>query len=449
MAWRFTVSIQRRFARLALSLLTVFVLIGVCLPSAHAQNKPKAPVIEQFDVESEDQLVAGSKLRFTIEGSSRASASVRISGINRRIPLKEIEEGVYEGSYTVKTGDRITDDSAARATLKRGNRSTSAVLQESLGVTAAETTVAPVITPNVQSIESFTSTPIEKIEPGADLEFLMIGTPGGQASVSIEGLPSSVALREAKNGRYEGQYTIRRADKIPSQARVFGTLVVGGKTLRTSLNQALTAVAKRPLIRNLSPGDGETLGAGNLTSISGSFEDSGGLGIDPKSVRLVVAGTDVTRNTVITSQFFNYRTDLQPGAYTATVTAKDLAGNAVNQAWTFKVSAPAATTTTALPLQILSPASNTEIGTGVTQVRGRTAPDAMVEVQAIGVSAIFGVFGFSQNQPVQSTRADANGNFAFNFQPQATTKGTRYEINVTASKNGLSQVANLKLFLKQ
>lgn len=445
-------SIQHHFVRFALSLLTVFVLTGAFLPSAHAQNKPKAPVIEQFDVESDDRLVVGSKLRFTIEGSPRASASVRISGVNQRIPLKEVEEGVYEGSYTVKTGDRITDDSAARATLKRGNRSTSAVLQESLGVTAAVSAVAPVISPNVRAIERFTSTPIEKIEPGADLEFLMIGTPGGQASVSIEGLASSVALREVKVGRYEGRYTIRRADKIPAQARVFGNLVVGGKTLRTSLNQALTAVAKRPLIRNLSPSNGETVVAGNLTSISGSFEDSSGVGIDPKSVRLVVAGTEVTRNTVITSQFFNYRTDLQPGAYTAVVTAKDLAGNAVNQTWTFKVSAQAATaatTPTVLPLQILSPANNTEIGAGLTQVRGRTTPDAMVEVQAIGVSAIFGLFGVSQNQPAQSTRADANGNFAFNFQPQTTSKGTRYEITVTASKNGLSQVANLKLFLKQ
>lgn len=439
-------SIQSRVVRFALSLLTVFALIGTCLPSAHAQSKPKAPVIEQFDVESEDRLVVGSKLRFTIEGSTGSLASVRISGIKQRIPLKEVEEGVYEGSYTVKTSDRITDNSTARATLKRGNRSTSAVLQESLGVTAALIADFPVISPNVLAIESFSSTPIEKIEPGADLEFLMIGTPGGQASVSIEGLASGVALREVKSGRYEGSYTIRRADKIRADAGATGTLVVGGKTLRTSLNQALTAVAKRPLIRNLSPRDGETVAAGNLTSISGTFDDSSGVGIDPKSVKLMVAGADVTRNTVITSQFFNYRAELQPGAYTAAITAKDYAGNAVNQTWTFKVSAQA---TTALPLEILSPPNNAAIGTGLTQIRGRTAPDAMVDVQVVGVSAIFGMFDVSQKQPGQSTRADASGNFSFNFQPQTITKGMRYEITLTASKNGLSQVANLKLLLKQ
>lgn len=434
---------QRRVVRFVLFLLAMVAVIGTYPPSTHAQSASKAPVIEQFDVESEDRLVAGSQLRFTIEGTSRAVASVRISGIQRRIPLKEVEEGVYEGTYTVKSSDRITVASTARATLKQRNRSSSAVLQESLGVTAD----VPAASSNVLAIESFTATPIEKLEPGADLEFAMTGTPGGQASVSIEGLAGSVALREVKNGHYQGSYTIRRADKISANARVSGTLVVGGKTLRTNLNQALTAAAKRPLIRNLSPRDGETVAAGNLTSVSGTFDDSSGVGIDPKSVKLTVAGSNVTRNTVITSQFFNYQADLPAGTYTAVVTAKDQAGNAVNQTWAFKVSGQALAAT-ALPLQIVSHQNNAGIGTGIAEIRGRTAPDAMVDVQAVGMSALFGIFGVSQKQPGQSTRADASGNFAFGFQPQTVTKGTRYEITLTASKHGLSQVATLNLVQK-
>lgn len=443
-------NIQRRVAGFALSLLAVFAVIGTYPSSTYAQSKAKAPVIEEFDVESEDRLVVGSRLRFSVEGSSRAAASVRISGIKQRIPLKEVEEGVYEGTYTVKAGDRITTASTARATLKRQNRSSSAVLQESLGVTTTLIAAVPAILPNVLAIESFTATPIEKIEPGADLEFAMIGTPGGQAAVSIEGLASSVALREVKNGHYQGSYTVRRADKISADARVSGTLAVGGKTLRTNLNQSLTAIAKRPLIRNLSPREGETVAVGNLISVSGTFDDSSGIGIDPKSVKLVVSGTNVTPNTVITSQFFNYQTSLQAGTYTTAVTAKDYAGNAVSQIWTFKVSGQAVATS-ALPLEILSHQNNAEIGTGLAEIRGRTAPDATIDIQVVGVSAIFGIFGVSQRQQGQSTRADANGNFAFNFQPQTTNNGSkasRYEFTLTASKNGQSQVANLNLVQK-
>lgn len=438
-------NIQRRVVRSGLFLLAVFAVIGAYPPSVNAQGASKAPVIDQFDVESEDRLVAGSRLRFTVEGTAKATASVRISGIKQRIPLKEVEEGVYEGSYTVKAGDRITADSTARATLKQRNRSTSAVLQESLGVTVL---IADVPSPNVLAIESFTATPIEKIEPGADLEFALIGTPGGQASVSIEGLAGSVALREVKSGHYQGSYTIRRADRISADARVSGILVVGGKTLRTSLNHALTAVAKRPSIRNLLPRDGDTVAAGNLISVSGTFDDSSGGGIDPKSVKLLVSGKNVTPNTVITSQFFNYQADLAAGTHTAAVTAKDYAGNAVNQTWTFKVSGQAGAAS-ALPLEILSHQNNAQIGPDLTEIRGRTAPDATIDIQAVAVSAIFGIFGVSQPEPGQSTRADANGNFAFRFQPQTVARGTRYEITLTASKNGLSQVARLKLMQKQ
>lgn len=442
-------NIQKRAVQFIfiLFLLPVLAVIGTYPPSARAQVTAKAPVIEEFDVAPE--LAAGSRLRFTVEGSSGAVASVRISGIEQQIPLKEVAAGVYEGTYTVKASDRITADTTARATLKQRKRSTSAVLQESLGVTAGPVAAAPAIPPNVLAIESFTATPIEKIEPGADLEFAMVGPPGGQASVSIEGLPASVALREVSSGHYHGVYTIRSADRIAADAHhISGTLIVDGKTLRTSLNQSLTAVAQRPFIRNLAPRDGETVAAGNQTSVSGTFDDSSGVGIDPKSVKLMVSGVDVTRNTVITSQFFNYKADLEPGAYTAVATAKDLAGKAVNQTWAFNVSGQASSPTT-LPLEILSPQNNAEVGAGRITIRGRTAPDATVDLHVVGLFAIFGTFGASQTQPGQSTRADANGNFGFDFQPQTIGRGARYEITLTASKNGLKQVVNLKLTQRQ
>jgi hypothetical protein len=436
----------RRFFSLAFSLLAVAVA-GTYPQPSHAQATATKPVIEQFYVESDDQLVPGSQLAFTIEGTPGGSASVRISGIKRRIPLQEVDAGVYEGTYAVRSGDRITDTSTARGTLKRRNRSSTALLEESLGVTVASVVAAPVSLPDQLAIESLSVTPVDRLEPGAELRFAMVGTPGGQASFNIEGVASGVPMREVKSGRYEGSYTIRRAEKLTSGTRVTGTLVANGKTLRTSLNQALVVAADRPPIRNISPRDGETLAAGEQVSISGTFDESTGRGIDPKSVKVTVSGTDVSRNSVITPQFFNYRSDLEPGAYPVVVTARDLAGHAVRQAWTFTVAASAAPA--GLPLQILSHENNASIGLGQTDIRGRTARDATVDIQVMGYSQIYGAFGYSQKLLSQSLRADANGNFAFSFQPPNASPGARYDVTMTASKGGLSKTATLTLIQQQ
>lgn len=434
-----------RFFAVVFSLL-VLAMAGIYPQPAHAQSTAARPVIEQFYVDSNDQLVPGSQLAFTIEGTPGASASVRISGIKRRILLREVEAGVYEGTYTVRSGDRITDTSAARGTLKKRNRSSSVLLEESLGVTVASV-LAPVTLPDQLTIESLSVTPVDRLEPGAELRFAMVGTPGGQASFSIEGVANGMPMREVRSGRYEGSYTIRRAEQLTSGTRVTGMLVANGKTLRTSLNQALVVAARGSLIRNLSPRDGETLAVGERALISGTFDDSTGRGIDPDSVKVMVAGTDITRNSVITPQYFNYRGDLEPGAYPVVVTARDLAGNAVRQAWSFTVAGSAAPA--GLSLQILSHDNGSSIGLGSTEIRGRTARDATVDVQVMGYSQIYGAFGVSQKLLSQTVRADANGNFTFSFQPQNASPGARYDITMTASKGGLSKTATLTLIQKQ
>ena len=443
-----------RWSALSALLLSVFIgisALGLSEPAA-AQSSKVAPKISEFYVDAEeDQLRAGSTLDFTLEGTSRGSASVRISGIVARIPLKEVEPGVYEGRYSVKASDRISSATTARATLKRRNRSTSMLLDESLGVTVNAALPVPTpVQPGVLAIDSLTVTPIDKIEAGADLDFTMVASPGGQASVSIEGLAGPFALREIRSGTYTGSYTVRRSDRIANNPRVTGTLVASGRTLRIPLNQSLVASVKRPAIGNLSPGDGTRLASGASVSISGTFDDSSGGGVDPTSVMLVVAGRDVTRSTVVTSQFFNYRTELDAGNYTAVVVAKDRAGNSLRQSWQFTVLTSSAATSTALPLEVTSHQNQSQIVAGQIDLRGRTAPDATVDAQVTSVSTIFGMLGLSQNLLTQSVRADANGNFLIRFAAPAMPKGGgRLQISLTASKGSQRQVQNLVLIQSQ
>jgi hypothetical protein len=79
-------------------------------------------------------------------------------------------------------------------------------------------------------------------------------------------------------------------------------------------------------------------------------------------------------------------------------------------------------------------------------VLGRTAPDAKVDVQVQAIAAVAGFFGINQQIYSQSLRSDAQGNFAFTFQPQVPVPGARYEITVNAGRDGLTRESKLVLF---
>ncbi len=420
-------------------------------PPASAQKRAAPPEIESFTVTPEE-LAPGVELTFTVQGTPRAKASVRLGGVNRIVPLKEVSEGVYEGLYTVRRADRPMAGSPIRATLSARGLSASDTIRVpwrvGLGpVAPAPAAPAPVVQ-GAPAITSFGVVPLGAIEPGADLKFTLSGTPGATASFTIDGVVRDVPMREVRAGQYEGSYTIRRLDNFPGSVKILATLAAGGRATTAALNRPLIVDAKPPVIKNMSPHNGETVASGNQLTVSATFDDTGGVGVDPKSVRVVVGGRDVTRNSTISPQFFNFRADLPPGVYPVEVTARDLAGNAVLQTWRFSV-APQAAAATILPLEVLSPANNAEVGSGSTEVRGRTAPDATVDVQVQAIASLAGLFGITQPILNQSIKADAAGNFSFSFQPKIPVPGTRYEITMRATKADLAKDMKLVLFQKK
>src|SRR5215212_66691 len=89
---------------------------------AVAAGKKSAPVIENFTVDPK-LITPGTEIDLTVEGTAKGKASVRIPGVSRTITLREVDAGVYEGSYTVRNSDRIAPGASARATLTRSGRS--------------------------------------------------------------------------------------------------------------------------------------------------------------------------------------------------------------------------------------------------------------------------------------------------------------------------------------
>jgi hypothetical protein len=425
-------------------LLLAFGTTATISQSAYAKKYTPAPQIDNFYVTPVNQFTPGTDLTFTVQGTARGKVSVRVSGVTRVIPLQEIDRGVYEGDYTVSRKDRIGANSTMRATLTVRGRSS--VVDTAMNGGAAPAAAAPAVPPaGALAIQRFMVTPINKIEPGADLKFALAGVPGAKVTFTIEGVVKDVPMPEVKSGQYEGSYTIRRLDHFPSNVGIIGTLEANGQAVRSRLNQALVTDAKPPVIKNLSPRENETV-SGNPILVSGTFDDAGGVGIDTKNVRIILSGNDITGNATVTQQFFSYRADLHPGTYPVEVNAKDLSGNAVRRNWVFTVAAQAAPAATVLPLQILSHVNNAQVSNGAIEVRGRTAPDAKVEVQVQAIAQIAGYFGLNQQIYNQALRADANGNFAFTFQPQIPIPGARYEITMNASKADLSKEMKLVLF---
>ncbi|MDB5840913.1 MAG: hypothetical protein JWQ23_2865 [Herminiimonas sp.] len=411
---------------------------------AYAQ-RAAATQITDFYVTPDNEFTPGTELTFTVEGTPRGKATVKIA--SRNILLKEVSPGMYEADYTVSRKDRLSARSTMRATLTARGKST--VMNEVLGGAASAPIAAAPVAPSPAAaplaVQRFQVTPLNKIEPGAELKFTLSGTPGAKASFTIDGIVKDVAMQETGRGQYEGSYTIRRLDNFPPSLSIVGTLEANGQTVRQRLSQSIVADARPPVIRNIAPRNGDTI-ATNQVLVSGTFDDRGGLGVDTNSVRIIVAGNDVTRNATITPQFFSYRADLRPGTYQVEIIAKDLSGNGLRQAWSFNVAQQAAPVAAMLPLQVTSHANNAQVGSGAVEVRGRTAPDAKVDVQVQAIAQIAGHFGMNQQVFSQSLRSDANGNFGFSFHPPIPVPGTRYEIAMTASKANLTQENRLVLF---
>ena len=426
------------------------ILLSVLLPAAAAftalvlpatvNAQAASPEIRTLQVNSDNGINPGSRLRFTLHGSPHARASIRIRGVRDAIVLKETSRGVYTGRYVIARADRIDDNDKIRATLVRGNKTITA----SYDIPANLGNVT--LTPPALKIDRFTVTTRDRIEPGAELKLVVEGAAGATVSVDLPGLANAVRLRETKPGHYDASYTIRRSDNIDITGPVLATLRSGQRVLTSSLAQPLGGPDTRaPVIGNLTPREGDTVNGASPVAVSATFDDHGGSGVDPATVRILLSGRDVTPGAQISGQSFAYQGALPPGRYTVDVTARDRMGNAMRRSWTFDV----ASVGPALSIQILSHANNGQVEGNLTNVRGRTAPSASVHVNVQAVAPAGGQPAVSRQVYLQTLQADANGNFDFQFAAPFAVAGTRYDIAVTATKADVRAETRLVLYQRQ
>jgi hypothetical protein len=330
-------------------------------PLLLSQQQADAPQIDSFTVNSVNQLAPGTELVFILEGTPGSRASLTLSGVATNLPMREIEPGVYQGRYTIRSRDKISANTIVRANLQRGDLVSSSRLQQPLVTNQTSTTPTnpnttstnPGTTQTNQSlfIDRFTVQPVQQLEPGEDLRFTLVGTPNAKATFSIEGITYNQPMQETTPGTYQGQYVIRRQDDFSAT----------GVNVTASL-QANNQIARAKLGQNL------------------------------------VAGATTTPNT----------------------------------------------NTSSLPLEITSPQANSRVS-GTVEITGRSAPNTTIAVNVKAVNSVAGLIGFNRNILNRSIQSDAQGNFRFTFNPNLNVPGTRYEVSLSATRDNQTREETLVL----
>lgn len=98
--------------------------------------------------------------------------------------------------------------------------------------------------------------------------------------------------------------------------------------------------AWRPRVGGLSPAPGATVAGATLLIAARLSDGSGGTGVDPGSVRLLVDGRDLTRQAKVSATSVAVRvTGVAPGRHRFSVSLRDRAGNGTTRTWQAAVAA--------------------------------------------------------------------------------------------------------------
>lgn len=113
---------------------------------------------------------------------------------------------------------------------------------------SAQPSTVPFSTPH---IDGFDVEPATRLSAGHVLLFTLYGSPGGTATIRINGAVNRFVLDEVEAGVYEGSYTIKDADRLDANTAVTANLRVGNRIATDTLDESLLlnapshSVAKR------------------------------------------------------------------------------------------------------------------------------------------------------------------------------------------------------------
>jgi outer membrane lipoprotein SlyB len=124
-------------------------------------------------------------------------------------------------------------------------------------------------------IEGFKVDEVRRLEPGTELNFDLYGSPGGNATLRIDGATRNLHLTETSPGNYHGTYTIGVHDRLRRDSAVTASLRAGGQVTTRVLSESLVRergdrgeMAGGPRVDNFDVRGSRDLGPGNELKFS-------------------------------------------------------------------------------------------------------------------------------------------------------------------------------------
>jgi outer membrane lipoprotein SlyB len=123
-------------------------------------------------------------------------------------------------------------------------------------------------------IEGFNVDEVRRLDPGTELNFDLYGSPGGTATLRIDGATRNLHMTETRPGTYQGTYTIGVHDRIRPGSAVTASLRAGGQLTTRVLAESLVRargddrdrdreMAGTPRVENFDVRGSNDLGPGN------------------------------------------------------------------------------------------------------------------------------------------------------------------------------------------
>lgn len=194
--------------------------------------------------------------------------------------------------------------------------------------------------PGAAQIVDFTVSARGALRAGDSFGVTMHGTPGGTATFDIGTYVTALPLPESRTqpGTYTTTYKVPEGVNF-GRTSVYGHLTVGASTApRSEASQLVAVTTTPPQIVDIAPSVGLTVNS-NQPSIYATYRSPTDIGISVSSVRIEVAGLDVTASSTRTDSFITYSPGvaLRDGPVTVKVSVADNAGNLATRTWTFTI----------------------------------------------------------------------------------------------------------------
>jgi hypothetical protein len=253
--------------RPAVAALVLFAPAAMSVAPAFAQaadsqhQQPASALrIQALTLNADEGLKPGSRLQLEMHATPGGRASVNFGKSDIRVQLHETSSGTYKGRYVVREGDRIDPTAMMVASLSRGDSTErhsftyppsfqALARQDDTAVASA----APAAKAQQQRdarerperadaaaprIERFETLPVDRLQPGSELRYRVLGAPGARATFDIPGIATGVAMREVRPGVYEGSYVVRDRDDPDNFSVAVATLRSGNRWARSRLDNA-------------------------------------------------------------------------------------------------------------------------------------------------------------------------------------------------------------------